>query len=458
MCLYNSERLYKQNSKIHVLTTELIPHGELNMGRPERAERKEEMKKVLVTLMCLAMVFSSISFAMAEEKVVIEFAQWWENELPEGAMAEVIADFEAQHPNIEIKLVTNPYVSTHDAVITGAATGTMADVCGLDGAWVYDLNEMGALMELDTFLASEDKFSPDDVTLVKVDGTTYMMPVVVFSYHVYANKTLLEQKGITELPTTMEEFKAVCEQVSDPDNNIYGWISFLSEAFPSSVCDSFMSWAWASGGRLLDEDGKASFADDPAVIKTVEFYKECYEKGYLNPGLFSFISADMQDTFANGYAAFMVSTCSTINTLRQYDSGMEFVMTSLPVMDGYEGQSGVMYAPWGLGIAANTEHPEEAREFVSYLLSADVDTKFAGYANGFPGNTTSEVVSEDEAFVEAYKIVQENYLINETQGLPAAVDLYKSMVVELQLAISGEQTIEESLQNAEDAWNEILGA
>lgn len=309
-----------------------------------------------------------------------------------------------------------------------------------------------------TFLASEDKFSPDDVTLVKVDGTTYMMPVVVFSYHVYANKTLLEQKGITELPTTMEEFKAVCEQVSDPDNNIYGWISFLSEAFPSSVCDSFMSWAWASGGRLLDEDGKASFADDPAVIKTVEFYKECYEKGYLNPGLFSFISADMQDTFANGYAAFMVSTCSTINTLRQYDSGMEFVMTSLPVMDGYEGQSGVMYAPWGLGIAANTEHPEEAWEFVSYLLSADVDTKFAGYANGFPGNTTSEVVSEDEAFVEAYKIVQENYLINETQGLPAAVDLYKSMVVELQLAISGEQTIEESLQNAEDAWNESLGA
>ena len=75
-----------------------------------------------------------------------------------------------------------------------------------------------------------------------------------------------------------------------------------------------------------------------------------------------------------------------------------------------------------------------------------------------PENTTSEVVSEDEAFVEAYKIVQENYLINETQGLPAAVDLYKSMVVELQLAISGEQTIEESLQNAEDAWNEILGA
>lgn len=414
------------------------------------------MKKILAILMSLVMVFSFASIAAAEEKVVLEFAQWWEHELPEGAMAEVIADFEALHPNIEIKLVTNPYVSTHDAVITGAATGTMADVCGLDGAWVYDLNEMGALMNLDTFLAEEEKFSADDVTLVKVDGTTYMMPVVVFSYHVYANQTLLEQNGITELPKTMEEFKAVCEKVSDPDNNIYGWISFLSEAFPSSVCDSFMSWAWASGARMIDEEGKATFADDPAVIKALEFYKECYEKGYLNPGLFSFISADMQDTFANGYAAFMVSTCSTINSLRAANPDLEFTMTALPVMDGYDGQSGVMYAPWGLGIAANTEHPEEAWEFMSYLLSADIDTKFAGYANGFPGNTTSSVVSEDAAFTNAYKIVQDNYLINETQGLPAAVDLYESLVVELQLAISGEQTIEESLQNAEDAWNEVL--
>lgn len=426
------------------------------MNSPEGQKGSLDMKKMLAILMSLVMVFSFASAAMAEEKVVLEFAQWWEHELPEGAMAKVIADFEALHPNIEIKLVTNPYVSTHDAVVTGAATGTMADVCGLDGAWVYDLNEMGALMDLDTFLADEEKFSADDVTLVKVDGTTYMMPVVVFSYHVYANQTLLEQNGITELPKTMEEFKAVCEKVSDPENNIYGWISFLSEAFPSSVCDSFMSWAWASGGRMIDDEGKATFADDPAVIKTLEFYKECYEKGYLNPGLFSFISADMQDTFANGYAAFMVSTCSTINSLRAANPDLEFTMTALPVMDGYDGQSGVMYAPWGLGIAANTEHPEEAWEFVSYLLSADIDTEFAGYANGFPGNTTSSVVSEDAAFTNAYKIVQDNYLINETQGLPAAVDLYESLVVELQLAISGEQTIEESLQNAEDAWNEVL--
>ncbi len=414
------------------------------------------MKKVLGMLLVLVMVFSVATVATAEDKVVLEFAQWWEHELPDGAMAEVIAAFEAEHPNIEIKLVTNPYVSTHDALIAGAATGTMADVCGLDGTWVYDMNEMGALLNLDTYLKNESKFTADDVTLVKVDGNTYMMPVVVFSYHVYANKTLLADNGITELPTTWDEFKDICEKVGDPSKNVYGWISFLSESFPSSVCDSFMTWVWASGGRMLAEDGTAQFASDPAVAEVVALYRDCYEKGYLNPGLFSFISADMQDTFANGYAAFMISTCSTINTLRQNNPELEFTMTSLPVMAGYEGDSGIMYAPWGLGIAANTKHPEEAWEFVSYLLSAEVDTKFAGYANGFPGNMKSSVISEDEAFSNAFKIVQENYLINEAQGLPAATDLFNSLVVELQLAISGEQDIQTSLTNAENAWNEVL--
>ncbi|MDC7287248.1 sugar ABC transporter substrate-binding protein [Blautia schinkii] len=417
------------------------------------------MKKTLSILLAATLVCSALPatvMAEGEEKVTLEFAQWWENELPEGKMAEIIANFEEQHPNIEIKLVTNPYSSTHDALVAGAATGTMSDVCGVDGTWIYDLSKMNALLDIDTYVEKEDKFTADDVSCVKVGGTTYMIPVVVYSYHMYANMTLLKEHGITELPTTFDEFLADCEEVNDPDNNVYGWITALSEAYPSSSQDQFMSWVWANQGSMIGDDGSAVFADDQAVADTLEFFKKCYDAGVVNPGIFSMTSSDMQDTFANGYAAFMLTTCSTINTLRASNPDLEFTMGAVPVKDGLEGESGVMYAPWGLGIAANTEHPDEAWEFVSYLLSPEVNTEFAGYANAFPGNTKSEVVSEDEAFANAYKIVQDNYLTNQMQGLPSAEELMKNLTIQSQLAITGDQEITESLTNAQDYWNSII--
>lgn len=417
------------------------------------------MKKRISALLAMCMVCTAISVptaAESSEKVTLEFAQWWENELPEGKMAEIIANFEEQHPNIEIKLVTNPYSSTHDALVAGAATGVMSDVCGVDGTWVYDLSQMNALLDLDTYIANEEKFTSDDVSCVKVGDTTYMIPVVVYSYHMYANMTLLKEHGITELPTTWDEFYADCEAVNDPDNNIYGWITALSEAFPSSSQDQYMSWVWANRGSMIDEEGKASFASDDAAASIAEFFKKCYDAGLVNPGIFSMTSSDMQDTFANGYAAFMLTTCSTINTLRASNPELEFTMGAIPV-EKEDGESGIMYAPWGLGISATTEHPEEAWEFVSYLLSPEVNTEFAGYANAFPGNTKSEVVSEDEAFANAYKMVQDNYLINQMQGLPSAEELMKKLTVELQLAITGEQDVATSLTNAEDYWNSVIG-
>ena len=54
-------------------------------------------------------------------------------------------------------------------------------------------------------------------------------------------------------------------------------------------------------------------------------------------------------------------------------------------------------------------------------------------------------------------MVQDNYLINQMQGLPSAEELMKKLTVELQLAITGEQDVATSLTNAEDYWNSVIG-
>src|SRR4051794_14249458 len=67
--------------------------------------------------------------------VTLEFAQWWEPELPEGAFAKIISQFETENPTIKVKLLSAPYASTKQQLVAGAASKTLPDVVGLDGAW-----------------------------------------------------------------------------------------------------------------------------------------------------------------------------------------------------------------------------------------------------------------------------------------------------------------------------------
>ena len=142
-------------------------------------------KKLLVLFLTLVL-FTSFVFAKGgEEKpdsVTIEFIQWWAPELPAGSFRGIMDEFEAQNPGIKVELISGPYSSTRDQIVTGAATGTLSDVVGLDGAWVNDLAKQGALTSLDGLMASANYDSSQIAAIIKLDGNSYMFPVASFVY------------------------------------------------------------------------------------------------------------------------------------------------------------------------------------------------------------------------------------------------------------------------------------
>ena len=106
------------------------------------------MKRYTLGLLMIVLLVFSAGGVMADD-VVLEFQQWWEPELPEGSFRAILDDFEAANPGIRVETISGPYLTTKDQIIASAATGTMADVVGLDGAWVNVLWKQGALHSLD---------------------------------------------------------------------------------------------------------------------------------------------------------------------------------------------------------------------------------------------------------------------------------------------------------------------
>ncbi len=415
------------------------------------------MKKIFSILLCAALLLAAFAPALAQEEVTVEFVQWWEPELPEGSFRAIMDDFEAQNPGIKVKLISNPFASTRDLVVSGAATGTLSDVVGLDGAWINDLVKQGALLAMDGYMAADEGFHADDVAAsVKVNDETYMFAVASFTYHLFANTGLLEAAGIEEMPRTWSEFEAACKAVSEKNPDAYGWDFPFSSLYGSAGQDQLMSWVWATGGRMLTEDGKPCFVGNETMQKTFEFFKRAYDDGIMSPGVFSKQSQDMFEEFASGRSAFMLNGLSAIASLHERNADLAFDVLDMPVADDYEGVKGMMYAAWGIGVSASSKHPDEAWKLVSYLMSPEVSTRIAEIANSLPGNKQSTATSEDPAFLNGYRLFQESSLMNEFIGMPSANELNRLLMEQVQKMLQDNQSVEDTLANIQSSWEAEL--
>jgi multiple sugar transport system substrate-binding protein len=384
--------------------------------------------------------------------VTIEFAQWWEPELPDGEFRALIDEFEAANPGITVDLVSGPYASTKEQLFAGAASGTMPDVVGLDGAWVNDFASQGVIADLSALMEEYDYDDSELASQIQVDGSTYMIPVVNFVYPMFTNDALLAEAGVDAPPATRSEFADAAEKVSALGGDVSGWVLPLSLEAPNGVQNDVMSWVWASGGSML-KDGQPDLTNDD-VTSAVEYIGELWDAGVIASGSFTMKEQDKVEEFTNGRAGMMIDSLAHINLIRETNPDLEFSISAIPAEGGYEGERGIPYASWGIGVAENSEHKEAAFKLVEFLMSQETNSTLSTMAKAFPGNSTSvpDFVNDDELFKTAFDIYQAGYPANEFTGLPVAEELMRQFGEQLQSALDGQQSIPDALKAAQTSW------
>ncbi|AZZ51044.1 ABC transporter substrate-binding protein [Rathayibacter festucae] len=384
--------------------------------------------------------------------VTLEFAQWWEPELSDGALRGLMDDFEAANPGITVDLLSGPYASTKEQLFAGAAAGTMSDVVGLDGAWISDFAKQGALADLAPLLSDAGFDESQLSSTVVVDGKTAMVPVVNFVYPLFTNDALLSEAGVSAPPSTRSEFESAAKAITALGDNTSGWVLPLSSDAPNGIQNDVMSWVWASGGSMLD-DGKPDLTND-AVTSAVDYIAQLDADGVIAPGAATMKEQDKVEEFTNGRVGMMIDSLSHIATIRESNPDLKFSISAIPAEDGFSGERGIPFASWGIGVSASSEHPAEAAKLVSFLMSADTNSKLSTLANAFPGNTAStpDFSDSDPLYQEAFDIYSAGYPANEFVGLPVAEQLMRDFDEQLQAALNGDQSVDEALEKSQEAW------
>jgi multiple sugar transport system substrate-binding protein len=409
------------------------------------------LKRSLTCLASAAAVVALCTTAAIAE-TTIEFIQWWEPEMPAGALRGIMDGFEAANPGIKVKLVSGPYSATHDQIVAGAASGTLSDVVGLDGAWVNGLAKQGAIEPMDSLMDDAKYDRAQIADIVKVDGKSLMFPLASFVYPVFINLDLAKAAGINKLPATRTEFADAAKKMTNADKNQYGWVLPLSLQTPNGIQNDVMSWVWASGQSML-KDGKPDVGN-AAVVGALTYVKALQDAGVISPGVFAKKEQDKVEEFVNGRVGMMIDSLAHINLIRQRNANLKFAISALPAVDGYTGKRGLPYASWGIGISASSKYKPEAWKLVAYLMSPEVNGKLVSIANAFPGNVNAkpDFSKSDPLFVEAFKIFQSGKLANEFVGLPVAEELMRQMDVEVQKMFDGQQSAEQSAAATQQQW------
>jgi multiple sugar transport system substrate-binding protein len=323
-----------------------------------------------------------------DENVSITFS-FWGNDVRAELYEQAVAEFETQHPNIDVDVLFLAPTEYWEKRQVEASGGGLPDVVTMDLAYLRQYSSNGTLMDLEPYLGSIIQTDPIDEQVLQagvVDGVTTAVPISTNSWGMFLNTTLLEQLDV--------------EPFEDGSwDDYYDWIAEVSQAAadagvdvwggvdPATRFTNFELQLRAEGKDLFDEQGEPGF-DKERLTEFWEQGADARESGAVAPQQ---RIAEVQPLTAFDSAISASDTTwdnSGSGFLGNLGEGYEIDLLAPPLsVDG--GKDLYLKASQMYSIAANSKHPAAAATLIDFLINSPESGKIFGTNRGLPASETA---------------------------------------------------------------------
>jgi multiple sugar transport system substrate-binding protein len=417
-------------------------------------EENMAFTKSLRALTAVATLWAGAASAQTE----IEWLQWFAAENTTGFYEGLVTEFEASHPDIKVKLVTQPFGKVRESIVTDSAIGVGSDVLGLNMPWTSEFLKIGLLEPLDDYLAKGDNaFSTEKLVqapIGKIDGKVWMVPLNAFPFVMHVNMDLVEKAGFSAPPTTWAELQEQAIAISALGEGTSGLGLPLSSQPPANgPILTFLPLLYTNGGRIMD--GTTPNFDNPKVVETLKLIKTLNDAGAIAPGFASRTGGVDLEEFIAGRTGFLLSPGVHAQSIQERNPGLNYVAAAIP----NNGTKAYRVHGWELGISSASAHKDEAWTFINFLMSKDVNARVAAASNALPGNREAlEIIGDgaDAVMKAQIAILADDEPVEELRQAPNAVGSWSLMTEEMQTMLNGTQSPEQTATNVQARWMDLI--
>lgn len=342
-------------------------------------------------LVAIGLILSIFAVALVvnpkEKKTVLTFGMFAGNQwdVPDDncykIIDEAIADFEKEHPDVEIKYDSGILKDDYSEWISEKALkGELPDVFMVLPEDFNTFSSVGVLKNLDSIISDDSDFQKNDYykssfLAGEFENSQYALPYESVPTLMFVNKTLLKKERI-KVPGdhwTWGDFYKICEKVTkdtDGDGKIdqfgvydYDWEDAV----------------YSNGGELFQEDGTECNLTGENVENAILFAKKIRQlSGYQNP---------TSNDFDTGKIAFRPMKFSEFRAYKPYpwkiNKYFEFEWDCIRLPAGVDGENQTNADHLLMGISNRTKHSRLAWEFLKKLsYQKETQQKLFSYSQG----------------------------------------------------------------------------
>ena len=341
---------------------------------------------------------------------------------------EVVADFEALHPELRVDVVGG----VSDDRVVAARRGEAAPnvVCSVESETFATYSAAGGFVDLGPYMA-RDGIDPGLLTeatqtYTRRDGRQWALPLLADTYGLYLNRRMLEEAGLNRAPRTVTELteyaKRLTRRNEDGSLRVVGFNPILG-FYENSV--AILGHMFGAG--WVGTNGQPSVASDPGWTRMLEWQRSMVEWfGYDDLVRFAGEAGHEfapSNAFQTGQLAMMLDGEWRVAFLKAEAPHLDYLTAPLPVDDRLPELYGSGFINGSvIGIAAGATSIEDSWELVRYL--ALDDGALAKLSNGLRNvpSTKSSLTSPELVPDERFGVFLDVFAHPRSASTPITVD------------------------------------